>query len=86
MKKLIPAILLFSTCTYADVIPDAQLKDMWLSPKISAEKAISKMSFEEKLGQILMVDIRSWSHTDNSDKTAFIEINEAVSKMIRDYH
>lgn len=44
------------------------------------------MSFEEKLGQILMVDIRSWSHTDNSDKTAFIEINEAVSKMIRDYH
>ncbi|HDL8246037.1 TPA: glycoside hydrolase family 3 protein, partial [Yersinia enterocolitica] len=86
MKKLIPAILLFSTCTYADVIPDAQLKDMWLSPKISAEKVISKMSFEEKLGQILMVDIRSWSHTDNSDKTAFIEINEAVRKMIRDYH
>ncbi|HDZ9832002.1 TPA: glycoside hydrolase family 3 N-terminal domain-containing protein [Yersinia enterocolitica] len=86
MKKLIPAILLFSTCTYADVIPDAQLKDMWLSPKISAEKVISKMSFEEKLGQILMVDIRSWSHTDNRDQTAFIEINEAVSKMIRDYH
>ncbi|MGE4753812.1 glycoside hydrolase family 3 N-terminal domain-containing protein [Yersinia enterocolitica] len=86
MKKLIPAILLFSTCTYADVIPDAQLKDMWLSPKISAEKVISKMSFEEKLGQILMVDIRSWSHADNSDQTAFIEINEAVSKMIRDYH
>ncbi|EKN6103385.1 glycoside hydrolase family 3 protein [Yersinia enterocolitica] len=86
MKKLIPAILLFSTCTYADVIPDEQLKNMWLSPKISAEKVISKMSFEEKLGQILMVDIRSWSHTDNSDKTAFIEINEAVRKMIRDYH
>lgn len=86
MKKLIAAILLFSTCSYADIIPDAQLKDMWLSPKISAEKVISKMSFEEKLGQILMIDIRSWSHTDNSDKTAFIEINEVVSKMIRDYH
>lgn len=40
MKKLIPAILLFSTCTYADVIPDEQLKNMWLSPKISAEKVI----------------------------------------------
>lgn len=86
MKKIISAILLFSTCTYADVIPDAQLKEMWLSPKISAEKMTSKMSFEEKLGQILMVDIRSWSHTDNSNKTAFIEINDTVSKMIRDYH
>ena len=86
MKKLIPAIILFSTCTYADVIPDAQLKEMWLSPKISAEKITSQMSFEEKLGQILMVDIRSWSHTDNGDKAAFIEINDSVSKMIRDYH
>lgn len=86
MKKVISAILLFSSCTYADVIPDAQLKEMWLSPKISAEKITSKMSFEEKLGQILMVDIRSWSHSDNSDKTAFIEINDSVSKMIRDYH
>ncbi|WP_186377466.1 MULTISPECIES: glycoside hydrolase family 3 protein [Yersinia] len=86
MKKIISAILLFSTCTYADVIPDAQLKEMWLSPKISAEKMTSKMSFEEKLGQILMVDIRSWSHTDNSNKTAFIEINDTVSKMIHDYH
>ncbi|SUP68629.1 glycoside hydrolase family 3 protein [Yersinia kristensenii] len=86
MKKVISAILLFSSCTYADVIPDAQLKEMWLSPKISAEKITFKMSFEEKLGQILMVDIRSWSHSDNRDKTAFIEINDSVSKMIRDYH
>lgn len=45
MKKLIPAILLFSTCTYADVIPDAQLKDMWFSPKISTEKIIIKNEF-----------------------------------------
>ncbi|CNH01183.1 glycosyl hydrolase family protein [Yersinia thracica] len=86
MKKTICAILLFSTCTYAAVIPDSQLKEMWLSPKLSTEKIIAKMSFEEKLGQILMVDIRSWSHTDNSDKTAFIEINDTVSNMIRDYH
>ena len=75
MKKIIPAILLFSTCTYADVIPDSQLKKMWLSPQFSAEKTLSKMSLEEKIGQILMVDIRSWSNADNSDKTAFIEIN-----------
>ncbi|WP_338628443.1 glycoside hydrolase family 3 protein [Yersinia intermedia] len=86
MKKIIPAILLFSTCTYADVIPDSQLKKMWLSPQFSAEKTLSKMSLEEKIGQILMVDIRSWSNADNSDKTAFIEINETVSKMIHDYH
>lgn len=86
MKVIIPAILLFSSCAYADVIPDPQLKEMWLSPQTSAEKIISNMSFEEKLGQILMVDIRSWNNDNNDDKKPFIEINDTVSKMIRDYH
>lgn len=86
MKVIIPAILLFSSYAYADVIPDPQLKEMWLSPQTSAEKIISNMSFEEKLGQILMVDIRSWSNDNNDDKKPFIEINDTVSKMIRDYH
>lgn len=86
MKVIIPAILLFSSCAYADVIPDPQLKEMWLSPQVSAEKIISNMSFEEKLGQILMVDIRSWNNDNNDDKKPFIAINDTVSKMIRDYH
>lgn len=86
MKKIIPAILLFSTCTNAGVIPDSQLKEMWLSPKISAEKVISKMNFDEKLGQILMVDIRSWSNDNSSDKKPFTEINDTVSQIIHDYH
>ncbi|WP_145535257.1 glycoside hydrolase family 3 protein [Yersinia alsatica] len=86
MKVIIPAILLFSSCAYADVIPDPQLKEMWLSPQVSAEKIISNMSFEEKLGQILMVDIRSWNDDNNDDKKPFITINDTVSKMIRDYH
>ncbi|CNF44127.1 glycoside hydrolase family 3 protein [Yersinia frederiksenii] len=86
MKIITPAILLFSTCVYADVIPDSQLKEMWLSPQTSAEKILSTMSFEEKLGQILMVDIRSWSNDNNDVKKPFIEINTAVSKMIHDYH
>ncbi|MDN0093730.1 glycoside hydrolase family 3 protein [Yersinia rohdei] len=86
MKIIIPAILLFSSCAYADVIPDSQLKEMWLSPQASAEKIVSAMSFEEKLGQILMVDIRSWSNDSNGDKKPFIEINDSVSKMIHDYH
>lgn len=86
MKVIIPAILLFSSCAYVDVIPDPQLKEMWLSPQVSAEKIISNMSFEEKLGQILMVDIRSWNDDNNDDKKPFITINDTVSKMIRDYH
>ncbi|CNI14872.1 glycosyl hydrolase family protein [Yersinia frederiksenii] len=86
MKVIMPAILLFSSCAYAGVIPDPQLKEMWLSPQVSAEKIISNMSFEEKLGQILMVDIRSWNDDNNDDKKPFITINDTVSKMIRDYH
>lgn len=86
MKKIIPAIFLFSAGSYAAAIPEAQLKEMWLSPKDAAEKLSTDMSFAEKLGQMLMVDIRSWDETSSESKTPFIEMNSNVSKMMTDYH
>jgi len=86
MKKLIPVLFLVSAGSVADVIPDAQLKEMWLSPKSAAEKIVSKMSAEEKIGQMLMVDIRSWDKDGSENKTPFIEMNDSVRKMITDYH
>ncbi|WP_431223547.1 glycoside hydrolase family 3 protein [Serratia sp. L9] len=86
MKKIIPVVFLFSAGSYAAAIPETQLKEMWLSPETSAEKLINQMSFEEKLGQMLMIDIRSWDENNSENKTAFITINDSVSKMITDFH
>ncbi|CNH39774.1 glycoside hydrolase family 3 protein [Yersinia pekkanenii] len=86
MKKIIPAIFLFSACTYAEVVPDTQLKGMWKSPQMSAEKIIAKMSFEEKLGQIIMLDVRYWGDDNHGNKKPFTEINDDISKVIHDYH
>ncbi|WP_186379324.1 glycoside hydrolase family 3 protein [Yersinia massiliensis] len=85
MKKIISAVFLFSTGSYAATISDSQLKEMWQSPKTAAETLINQMSFEEKLGQMLMVDIRSWNESNTENKTPFITINDNVSKMIKDY-
>lgn len=86
MKKIIPAIFLFSAGSYAAAIPEAQLKEMWLSPKGAAEKLIADMSLAEKLGQMLMIDIRSWDENSSENKTPFTEMNTNVSKMMTDYH
>lgn len=86
MKKIIPMLIFCCAGSFADVIPDAQLKKMWLSPKASAEELVSHMSMDEKLGQMLMVDIRSWGKESGENKTPFTMINENVSKMINEYH
>lgn len=86
MKKIIPAIFLISLGSHATVIPDAQLKEMWLAPDNATEHLISTMSFEEKLGQMLMVDIRSWDENNSESKSPFIAMNASIGKMIADYH
>ncbi len=40
MKKIIPAIFLFSAGSYAAAIPEAQLKEMWLSPKVQLKRSL----------------------------------------------
>ncbi|SCC50130.1 glycoside hydrolase family 3 protein [Kosakonia oryziphila] len=86
MKKIIPVFFLVSASSMADIIPDAQLKEMWQTPKSAAAKIVANMTTEEKLGQMLMVDIRTWDKDGAENKTPFTKMNESVSKMITDYH
>lgn len=44
----------------AKVITHQQLADLWQSPKEEAKQLVSYMSFEEKLGQMLMLGFRHW--------------------------
>ncbi|WP_238149339.1 hypothetical protein [Arsenophonus endosymbiont of Aleurodicus floccissimus] len=42
------------------VITHQQLADLWQSTKEEAKQLVSHMSFEEKLGQMLMLGFRHW--------------------------
>ncbi|RJL52907.1 glycoside hydrolase family 3 protein [Pectobacterium carotovorum] len=86
MKRTLPLLLLLSSNSFAATFTDAQLKNFWKSPKENSEKLVAEMSFEEMLGQMLMVDIRSWNENNEPEKKAFIKMNNTVSKMVNEFH
>lgn len=86
MKKMVSALLLVSAGIHAEVISDEQLKNYWLSPEQSAANIVDNMRFEEKLGQILMMDFRNWGVDPQGKKLPLINSNEELQKIIHDYH
>ena len=86
MKKLLLATLLFSAISNAAVIPDSQLHQMWKAPQTEAEKLVAEMSLEEKIGQIVMMDFRSWQGEGEEQKHPVTELNSALAEIISKYH
>ena len=86
MKKLVCALFLFSAGIHADVISDEQLKAWWLTPEQSALNIVQGMSFEEKVGQILMLDFRYWGRDAQGNKQPLTQSDTALQKLIQDYH
>lgn len=47
---------------------------------------ISKLSTEEKLGQLLMLDFRYWGKDENDNRIPFTKINNVVQDIIKKYN
>lgn len=60
MNKMALSLCMLSFFCSAKVISHQQLVDLWQSPKEEAKQLVSHMSFEEKLGQMLMLGFRHW--------------------------
>lgn len=86
MKKLLLATLIFSAFSHAEIIPDSQLHQMWKAPQTAAQKLVAEMSFEEKIGQIVMMDFRSWQDEGQDQKQPVTELNSAIAEIIAKYH
>ncbi|WP_290607844.1 hypothetical protein [Arsenophonus sp. ENCA] len=55
MNKMALSLCMLSFFCSAKVITHQQLADLWQSPKEEAKQLVNHMSFEEKLGQMLML-------------------------------
>ncbi|WP_313083277.1 glycoside hydrolase family 3 protein [Atlantibacter sp.] len=86
MKKMIGALFLFSAGANAGLISDEQLHTYWLTPEQSATQIVKGMGFEEKIGQILMMDFRYWGDDPQDNKQPLINSDTALQKLIQDKH
>lgn len=79
MKLFISAVLLlfivFGT-HHASTKPDIPSQ---------AEQAVSRMTLDEKLGQMLMPDFRNWQKKGQSSPEALTQMNDEVARLIQKY-
>ncbi|WP_392551914.1 glycoside hydrolase family 3 protein [Orbus wheelerorum] len=86
MKKLLLLLMALSSASYAAVISNDELKQYQQSPEISAKQIVSEMSFEEKIGQMLMFDFRKWDVDELQNKKLVIDPNPEINNIIKQYH
>ncbi|MEC3842122.1 glycoside hydrolase family 3 protein [Bacillus amyloliquefaciens] len=79
MKLVISAVLLLfivSGTHHASTKPDIPSQ---------AEQAVSRMTLDEKLGQMLMPDFRNWQKKGQSSPQALTQMNDEVAGLIQKY-
>ena len=77
-KKLLSTALTFLLIATMTITPSAQTKA--LTPEDQAAAIVSKMTVEEKVGQMLMPDFRNWNGS------GFTVMNDEVKGVIEKYH
>lgn len=56
-----------------------------LNSRAEAEKIVSEMTLDEKIGQMLMPDFRQWKQAGQSAVQDFTEMNEEVAEIIDEF-
>lgn len=56
-----------------------------LNSKAEAEKIVSEMTLDEKIGQMLMPDFRQWKQEGQSSVQDFTEMNDEVAEIIDEF-
>lgn len=77
-KRLLSTVLTLLFVTGISITPSIQTKA--LTPEDQAAEIVSKMTVEEKVGQMLMPDFRNWNGS------GFTVMNDEVKGVIEKYH
>lgn len=86
MKKLLLSLILLSNISYGAVISHDELQQYWQSPEKSAQQIVEQMSFDEKVGQMLMFDFRKWGVDELQNKKSVIDPTPEINQIINQYH
>lgn len=68
--------------TYAQ-LSNAELEVLWADPAKNADRLVAEMSMREKIGQVLMLDIRNWGGTVEEPLNVTIlpaELSQAITE------
>lgn len=66
-------------------LSDSQLATLWKAPEKSAEMLVSEMGIREKIGQLMMPDIRHWQGDNDQGQLDVTVLHAALTKAIHDY-
>lgn len=83
-KRILACITAVMISTTFISIP--KIKSNATTSKEQATEIVSKMTMDEKIGQILMTDFRQWKTTDGTVQTDLIEMNSEVAEIVNKYH
>ncbi|MFP3029089.1 MAG: glycoside hydrolase family 3 protein [Arsenophonus sp.] len=83
---LLLCICMLSFFCSAKVITHQQLVGLWESEKNEAKQLINHMSFEEKLGQMLMFSFTHWGVDAKKNAMAMTKLNPEIANIIHQYH
>ncbi|HGJ5892124.1 MAG TPA: glycoside hydrolase family 3 protein [Arsenophonus apicola] len=86
MNKIALSLCLLSFFCSAKGITHQQLADLWQSPEKEAKQLVENMSFEEKLGQMLMLGFRHWGIDAEKNALAMTKLNPEIANIIHHYH
>ncbi|OMQ24366.1 beta-N-acetylhexosaminidase [Serratia oryzae] len=63
----------------------SQQQHLWAAPKENAERIVAQMNTREKIGQVLMLDVRNWGKNAAGEPENVTVLPAELAKVITDY-
>ncbi|WP_156293588.1 beta-N-acetylhexosaminidase [Serratia oryzae] len=74
-----------SFTTIAVPLTASQQQHLWAAPKENAERIVAQMNTREKIGQVLMLDVRNWGKNAAGEPENVTVLPAELAKVITDY-
>lgn len=85
-KAVAASIFIATGMAYASEPFTAGQWETWSkNPEQSAEKIVTDMNTREKIGQVLMLDIRNWGKNDADESLNITQLPQEIAQVISDY-
>ncbi|WP_157798847.1 glycoside hydrolase family 3 N-terminal domain-containing protein [Serratia marcescens] len=63
----------------------SQQEKLWLAPQENAARIVAEMNTRERIGQVLMLDVRNWGKGCTGEPVNVTTLPAELAKVIKDY-
>lgn len=85
MTAIVACMAGLSVTATAMQLTASQQQHLWAAPKENAERIVAQMNTREKIGQILMLDVRNWGKNAAGEPENVTVLPAELAKVITDY-